>query len=51
MKRLIILAAMVFAALGLASFAAATTAGPITFESSLGYTAGQNIASPAMPTL
>jgi hypothetical protein len=44
MKRLIILAAMVFAALGLASFAAATTAGPITFESSLGYTAGQNIA-------
>lgn len=38
MKRLIILAAMVFAALGLASFAAADTKGPITFNSDQGYT-------------
>jgi hypothetical protein len=37
-----ILAAMVFAALGLASFAAADTSGTITFESP-DYTAGQNI--------
>lgn len=42
MKRLIILAAMVFAALGLASFAAADTSGTITFASPA-YTAGQNI--------
>ena len=42
MKRLITLAAMVFAALGLASFATADTSGPITFESPA-YTAGQNI--------
>jgi len=38
MKRLITLAAIVFAALGLASFAAADTQGPITFDSP--YTAG-----------
>jgi hypothetical protein len=43
MKRLIILAAMVFAALGLASFATADAKGPITFESSQSYTAGANI--------
>lgn len=43
MKRLIVVAAIVFAALGLASFAAADTVGPITFESTQGYTAGQNI--------
>jgi hypothetical protein len=42
MKRLIILAAMVFAALGVASYAAAETKGPITFDSP-DYTAGQNI--------
>jgi hypothetical protein len=40
MKRLIILAAMVFAALGLASFAAAEIKGPIGFETTEGYTAG-----------
>lgn len=40
MKRLIILAAMVFAALGLASFASADTQGPITFNSDQGYTLG-----------
>ncbi len=33
MKRLIIFAAMVFAALGLAGFASADTSGLITFES------------------
>jgi hypothetical protein len=43
MKRLIILAAIVFAALGLAGVATADSQGPITFESSQGYTAGQNI--------
>jgi len=43
MKRLIILAAIVFAALGLAGIATADTQGPITFESTQGYTAGQNI--------
>jgi hypothetical protein len=43
MKRLIILAAIVFAALGLASFATANTRDPITFESSQNYTAGTNI--------
>ena len=32
MKRLIVLAAIVFAALGLAGFASADTVGPITFE-------------------
>ncbi len=40
MKRLIILAAIVFAALGLASIATADTVGPITFESTQGYTLG-----------
>jgi hypothetical protein len=43
MRRLMILAAMVFATLGLASFATADAQGLITFESSEGYTAGQNI--------
>jgi hypothetical protein len=43
MKRLIMFAAIVFAALGLAGIAAADTVGPITFESTQGYTAGQNI--------
>ena len=43
MKRLTMLASMVFAALGLASFAVADSSGPITFESSQGYTAGTNI--------
>jgi hypothetical protein len=43
MKRLIILGAMVFAALGLAGFATADTRGPITFDGSPTYTAGTNI--------
>lgn len=43
MKRLIILAAMVFAALGLAGFATADSQSSINFESSQSYTAGQNI--------
>ena len=43
MRRLVILAATVFATLGLASFATADTQSPINFESSQGYTAGANI--------
>ena len=40
MKRLIILAAIVFAALGLAGFASADTSGLITFDGSPAYTVG-----------
>ena len=43
MERLIVVAAMVFAALGLAGFATADSQGSINFESSQFYTAGQNI--------
>jgi hypothetical protein len=43
MKRLIMLAAMAFAALGLAGFATADTQSSINFESSQNYTADQNI--------
>jgi hypothetical protein len=50
MKRLIIFAAIVFAALGLAGFAAADSTGSITFESAQGYTLGDINGQPTADT-
>jgi hypothetical protein len=50
MKRLIIFAALVFAALGLAGFASAESQSPITFESSEGYTTGTINGQPSTST-